>query len=387
MENILENLKTTAKNIPQQFQHRKGREFQAAMLLGGPAFILLFIFMVWPFIKGIELSRTNQLSTGQQGRNVGWTNFERLISINFIEMPEVPPRDELPVEFTRSGWYIGSDGELQFRWRDLESQGLGRWDSENEADQYNIVKMFDISGTYYAIIAKDPLFWRSLFHNFYFVLLVVPIQTSLALLLAILVNQKLKGMNIYRTTYFSPVVTAMAVITVVWIFMYNPSEGLINKMLGVITGQDITQDWVKDPRSAMPAVMILSIWQGVGFQMIIYLAGLQDIPEDLYEAAEMDGASVFSRFRYITLPMLKNTTIFVVLTTTILAFRLFDQVQVMVAAGAPQDSVGTIVWYAIQTAQDGFVGKAASISIMFVIVVLLVSMLQRVFVRPESALD
>jgi multiple sugar transport system permease protein len=135
----------------------------------------------------------------------------------------------------------------------------------------------------YIRLIDDEAFLRGLLNNFYFVAVVVPIQTSLALGLAILINQKIRAMNIFRTIYFAPVVTAMTVVAIVWTFLYNPGEGLINAFLQAITlGRAGPYNWLLDTKLVFPAIMLLSIWQGVGFQMIIYLAGLQEIPDSLY---------------------------------------------------------------------------------------------------------
>jgi multiple sugar transport system permease protein len=239
-------------------------------------------------------------------------------------------------------------------------------------------------------IFGDDTFYQAVLNNFLFVLIVVPLQTTLALLLAIFVNQKLTGVNIFRTTYFSPVVVTMVVVAVIWTFLYNPGEGLINKFIATITfGLLGPYDWLNDPKLAFPAIMLLSIWQGVGFQMIIYLAGLQDIPPSLYEAGQIDGANKFQQFFYITFPMLRNTTIFVVLATTILAFRLFTQVWVMQGpSGHPQGTTITMIVYAVSKGfQQGKIGYASAITVVFFIIVLLVSILQRVFLREEREVD
>jgi multiple sugar transport system permease protein len=239
-------------------------------------------------------------------------------------------------------------------------------------------------------IFEDETFYRAVLNNFLFVIIVVPLQTALALLMAIFVNQKLKAVNIFRTIYFSPVVVTMVVVSVIWTFLYNPGEGLINKFIETITlGLLGPYDWLNDLKLAFPSIMLLSIWQGVGFQMIIYLAGLQDIPTFLYEAAEIDGANKFQQFFYITFPQLRNTTIFVVLATTILAFRLFTQVWVMQGpSGHPQGTTMTMIVYAVnQGFTQGKIGYASAITVVFFIIVLLVSMLQRVFLREERAVD
>jgi multiple sugar transport system permease protein len=215
---------------------------------------------------------------------------------------------------------------------------------------------------------------------------VVPIQTSLALALAMLINQPLKGMNIFRTIYFGPVVTAMTVVSIVWTLLYNPGEGLINAFLQAISfGKLGPYNWLMNTKLVFPAIMLLSIWQGVGFQMVIYLAGLQEIPHSLYEAAQVDGANGWQQFTNITLPQLRNTTIFVVLSTTIMAFKLFDQVQVM-TNGGPQNASMTTMVYVVEMGWGQLkVGYASAISIVFFIIVLLVSLIQRYLTREKGS--
>jgi multiple sugar transport system permease protein len=233
-------------------------------------------------------------------------------------------------------------------------------------------------------LVSDEAFLRGLLNNFYFVAVVVPIQTSLALGLAMLINQKIRGMNLFRTIYFAPVVTAMTVVAIVWTFLYNPGEGLINAFLQAITfGQAGPYNWLLDTKLVFPAIMLLSIWQGVGFQMVIFLAGLQEIPDSLYEAAQIDGANRWQQFTSVTLPQLRNTTIFVVLATTILAFKLFDQVQVMTAGGPQNASMTTMVHVVQQGWSELKVGYASAISIVFFLIVLGVSLLQRRIIGNE----
>ena len=236
-------------------------------------------------------------------------------------------------------------------------------------------------------LVSDEAFIRGLLNNFYFVLVVVPIQTALALFLAILINQKIKGVNTYRTVYFSPVVTSMVVVAVIWTFLYNPS-GLINSFIQAISfGTLGPYNWLLDTKLVFPAIMVLSIWQGVGFQMVIYLAGLQEISKDLYEAADVDGANKWQQFLHITWPQLRNTTIFVVMTTTILAFKLFDQVKVMTNGGPQNASMTTIVYVIEQGWGQLKVGYASAISVIFFIIVLVVSLLQRRVIREERMVD
>lgn len=403
--------------LTSNFRGDRGRDFLVAMVMGGPAFLLLILFMVWPFIRGIDLSMTNQRFDGAEAHRLDpwYRNYDIVLSVNLIRLPDVP--DDVGYSAPGAGWYraktadckaceqewackvddpedatcasncqtICEQGEPIFRWRgkNLGEVGLGKWRN------YEIARTFSISDRQYAVIAKDPLFWKALLNNFFFAVVVVPVQTALALLLALLVNQKLPYRNVFRTLYFSPVVTAMVIIAVVWKFLYNPEFGLINEMIQFITAGNVEGfEWLQSPKMAMPAIMVMSIWQGVGFQMVIFLAGLQDIPEDLYEASGIDGANMFQQFRFVTLPMLRNTTIFVVLTTTILAFRLFDQVNVMTPDGGPEESTATMVWYAIRRGwTQNEVGYASAISVVFVGIVLIVSLIQRAVVKSESALD
>lgn len=238
----------------------------------------------------------------------------------------------------------------------------------------------------YIRLFEDEAFLRGLLNNFYFVAVVVPIQTCLALSLAILINQELKGTNIFRTIYFGPVVTAMTVVAIVWTFLYNPGKGLINAFLYAISfGKLGPYDWLLDTKLVFPAIMFLSIWQGVGFQMVIFLAGLQEIPSSLYEAAQVDGANKWQQFTHITLPQLRNTTIFVVLSTTILAFKLFDQVKVM-TNGGPQNASMTTMVHVVEMGWGQLkVGYASAISILFFLIVLGVSIIQRRFMNEKGA--
>lgn len=229
-------------------------------------------------------------------------------------------------------------------------------------------------------------FHQALWNNILFVLVVVPLQTFLALLLAVLVNQKLRFINLFRTIYFSPVVTTMVVVSIVWYLLYNPGEGLINQFISFISfGKLGPYNWLNDTSMVLPAIMILSIWQGVGFQMVIYLAGLQTIPHELYEAGRVDGANSWQQFWHITIPQLRNTTIFVIISTTILAFKLFTQVWVM-TKGGPQGASKTII---VLLYQEGFtmlrVGYASAIGVLFFLIVLSVSIFQRIYLKEERA--
>lgn len=231
----------------------------------------------------------------------------------------------------------------------------------------------------------DPVFLRALFNNFYFTIVVVPVQTSLALLLAMLVNQRLRFVTVFRTIYFSPVAISMVVVSIVWLLLYDASpQGTINRIVHMLTfGQGDAQNWLGNPYWAMPAIMLLSVWQGVGFQMVIYLAGLQDIPHELYEVSDIDGANAWQQFLYVTIPQLRNTSIFVIVTTTIFAFRLFDQVAIM-TQGGPFDSTYTMIYHVYEQGfKRGRIGYGSAITVVFFLIVLGISLSQRIFLHEE----
>jgi len=234
-------------------------------------------------------------------------------------------------------------------------------------------------------IFTDEGFKRALFNNALFALIVVPLQTALALGLAVLLNQALKGVAIFRAFFFMPTVFPMSLVAVVWVLIYAPGpDGMMNSILHFLSlGAWNARDYLHDPDWAFPAIMLLSIWQGCGFQMIIILAGLQSVPDELYEAASIDGAGRLLQFVHVTLPQLRNTLIFVALVTTILAFRLFDQVQIM-TRGGPHNATTTVMYELVQTAfERQQIGRAAAITVVFFIVVLLITVCQRHLAKQE----
>lgn len=237
----------------------------------------------------------------------------------------------------------------------------------------NFTRMFD-----------DPLFWRSMRNTGYFALVVVPLQSAFALLLAILVNKKARGTNIFRTIYFVPVVTSIVVVSILWRFMYA-DDGLVNNLLQMATFNTVQgADWLNNTSTAMPAIILMSIWQAVGFHMVIWLAGLQTIPQEQYEAAALDGASRWQQFRYITWPGLRNTRTFILVTITIAALSLFAQIQVM-TNGGPLNSTSTVVYQAVRAGySQQQTGYASAISLVFFTLVLAISLIQRFLTREKD---
>lgn len=232
----------------------------------------------------------------------------------------------------------------------------------------------------------SSLFWTSVWNNFRFAAVVVPLQTGLALSLAVLVNQRLRGRTVFRTIFFTPVTVVMAAAATIWVLLFNVN-GLINAFAEVVTFGAFSPDWLNDPTWALWTVIIVSIWQGVGFQMVILLAALQDVPTELYEAASIDGANTWQQFRNVTIPGIRNAFVFVLTVTTILALRLYDQVVLMPRSpGGPLDSTRTTMLHMVDT---GFnrqaIGRGSAIAVIFFVLVLLITLMQRRYLKEERA--
>jgi multiple sugar transport system permease protein len=195
-------------------------------------------------------------------------------------------------------------------------------------------------------------------------------------------------MIFFRTLFFMPVVFPLSLVSIVWILIFAPGlQGTFNSLLVWLSfGAWNPRDFLHDPNWALPAIALVSIWQGVGFQMVILLAALQSIPVELYEAAEVDGANRLQQFFHITLPQLRNALIFVILVTTILAFRLFDQVQIM-TQGGPGNATTTVMYESVNAAFGSQqVARGAAMTVVFFIIVLILTLLQRYAVKQEGTL-
>jgi multiple sugar transport system permease protein len=237
----------------------------------------------------------------------------------------------------------------------------------------------------YIRVFENPRFWTALTNNITFAVVVVPLQTFFALFLAILVNQKLRGVVIFRTIFFMPITVVMAATAVIWIVLLNP-EGLVNTFFEILTFGNFSPDWLGDPAYAMAGIIMVSIWASVGFQMVILLAALQDVPESLYEAARLDGANTWQQFLHVTLPGIRNPLLFVLTITTIFAFRLFDQVWIMPdRPGGPLDATRTLMVDIVDTGlNQQAVGRGSALSVIFLLIVLAVTIVQRRLVKQEG---
>lgn len=239
----------------------------------------------------------------------------------------------------------------------------------------------------YARVFENEDFVRTLLNTAYFTVLVVPLQCGLGLAVAMLINTKLPMRQLFRGVYFLPTVISMVVVSVIWFSLFQMS-GFFNTLLNALTfGLVEPVDWLGNPKTAMPALVLMSAWQGFPFQMVVYLAGLQSINTDLYEAARLDGANRWNEFWHVTMPGLLNTHILVVMTTTILAFKLFTQVELL-TKGGPSGVTDTLVRFIYLTGfRQGKVGIAAAAAVVFFLIVLAISLVQRRLVKEERAVE
>ena len=236
----------------------------------------------------------------------------------------------------------------------------------------------------YQRLLSDPLFWTALRNTLVFVVLGVPLTVAVSLGSALLVNGRLvRFRGLFRTIYFVPVVTSMVAVATVWRYLYHPRFGLINACLSYLGLP--TLDWLGDPAWAMPAIVLMAVWKNFGFNMVIFVAGLQGIPASLYEAAKIDGAGAFQRFRYVTIPMLAPTFFFVGVMTVIGYFQLFAEPYVM-TRGGPLNATLSI---ALLMYREGFqwwnLGYSAAIAFVLFLIIGLVSLVQWFFGREGRA--
>ena len=343
--------------------------------MAGPATLLMAVFVVVPFIFAIALSFTNQrLISPNPTQFTGLANYEQLLGLGLLSLE--PERDAAGAIVREA------DGTPQYP----SVRSLTR----NNADfpQYEGMRewfSFDQGDNRVYVLARDVVFMKALVNTVIFVLVVAPVQGGLALVLALLINQRLKGINLFRAIYFMPVVVSIVVVSLLWRFIYDGNSGLLNNMLSALSMGAIPKvDWLGQPSTALGAIIAMSIWQAVGFHMVIWLSGLQTISPSLYEAAAIEGASTWQTFRYVTWPGLRNTAILVLIVITMQAFSLFSQIDVM-TGGGPLDSTQTIVFQAVERGygkQD--ISGGSTISVVLFVVVLSISLLQRWLTREKN---
>ncbi len=255
---------------------------------------------------------------------------------------------------------------------DFDIYGLASLDNVRFIGVTNYIKLFEA-----------PLFWKALGNTFLFVIIAGPLSIAVSLSAALLLNAKMvKLKSVFRLSYFIPVVTSLVAVALVWRYIYHPKFGILNYFLSLLSLDPV--DWLGDASWSMPAIIIMSVWKNFGYNMIIFIAGLQNIPEDLYEAASIEGATGWQKFYKITLPMLAPTTVFISVITMIGFFQLFAEPYVM-TQGGPLDSTLSIVLYMYQ---EGFrwwnMGYSASIAFVLFFIIFVATLLQ-MRLQKESA--
>jgi multiple sugar transport system permease protein len=350
------------------------RSNRAGWAFAAPGVVLIATFIIVPFFFAFGLSLTNQrLISPNPTEFVGLKNYSDMLSLGVIQLePErdgagqVLRDDDGSLVYPRVRNITRSDDFPQYR-------GMREWFR---------VQMGD---TAHVVVARDVVFMKALVNTVTFVLVVAPLQGALALGLALLINQRLRGITVFRAIYFMPVVVSIVVVSLLWRFIYSPDGGLLNNLLSGLTfGAFQPVNWLGNPDTALPAIMGMSIWQAVGFHMVIWLSGLQTISPTLYEAAEIEGASKWQTFRYVTWPGLRHTAVLVLIVITMQAFALFAQIDVM-TRGGPLDSTQTLVFQAVERGygkQD--ISGGATISVVLFLIVLTISLVQRWLTKERA---
>ncbi|NKE07946.1 sugar ABC transporter permease [Bacillus selenatarsenatis] len=298
----------------------------------------------------------NRTSTTENSFKIGFDKFRAVTGTLIFLLPALIPLGVFWVYPMFYSLYI-SFTDWDYMSSDYSFVGLGNY--------------FDLFG--------DPLFYGVLWNTLYFSVGVVVPSVFGGLLLALLLVRKQKGMGFYRTLIFSPWVTPAVAVSIVWSWIYEPQVGLANWLLTSFNLPAL--EWTSSTTWAMPAVIIVTIWKGLGWCMIFYLNALKKVPQSLYEAASLDGASSMQRFLYITLPLISPTTLFLVIITAVDALQAYDQIQVL-TQGGPAGSTRTILYMYYQSAFEQFnMGQATAVATVLVILTASLSLLQFILSR------
>jgi len=226
----------------------------------------------------------------------------------------------------------------------------------------------------YVRLVNDPYFWKALW-NTVFYMIGIPIGLALSLLLALALARRIPGRTFFRTVYYIPVISSLAAIAILWQWAYNGDFGLVNQFLAIFGIEG--PNWLMDPTWSKPALIIMAIWKGLGYSTILYLAAVQAVPRSLYEAAALDGANAWQRFRTITLPMVRPVTFFLVVTNIIAGSMIFTEINIMTPTGGPNWSTASLVWYIWNQAfRNLSMGYATSMALVLGILVLIVTVIQ-----------
>ena len=228
----------------------------------------------------------------------------------------------------------------------------------------------------YKRLLADEQVWDAVGNTLLYTCLVVPITIAIALLLAVVLNGKIKGKDVYRTIYFIPMVAAPAAVTMVWKWLYNYQYGLINHILKFIGLEGV--NWIDDPEVAMISIVIIGIWSTVGYSMVLLLAGLQEIPRDYYEASDIDGASAVKQFFSITIPLISPTLFFVLVTSIITAMQVFDVIYMMIDVTSPSydNTVSLVYLFYNNSFKYSDKGYGSAIVMLLLLIIMLITVVQ-----------
>lgn len=353
------------------------------------------VFAAGPLIASIILSFA-QWDLLRDPQWVGFDNWNSLLTLTVQHLPQ-----EIDETTGEPLFLCAREKVPQSRAREMEGQidprtgGVidcaPRYVRERDMlpQGYRTALEFSLLNRRYVIGSRDPVFWEGLYNTSY-MLLGIPISLAIALLLAIALNQKIRGKAIYRMLYYLPVILPVAATSLIWMWIYNPEFGILNYALNEL-GIPVTSKWLQDRHAVKPALMIMGIWGGLGYQMLIFLAGLQGVPTHLYEAAKIDGAGVWARFRFVTWPGLTPTTFFLLVTGMIGGFQVFAQPYIM-TAGGPYTSSTTVVmviWRnAFRDLQMGYASAQAWVLGAVIMLITLVNFLlakRWVYLETEGA--
>ena len=328
-------------------------ETLSGYLFLSPNFLGFLLFFAGPLLLSLYTSFTNWDAFGTRDW-VGLENYAKLLSVTFAQ--------------------LSSPAQLAAEVIDTKV--------------YDELLRFSIFGNSYVVGTQDKLFWLSLRNTFLFCLIAVPLSVIPALLVSAILNSKLPGMKFFRAVYFIPSVAAVVGVSLIWQWMYNAAVGWINfgvtsgiNAINNVTGLGIADPqmrWLSDANTALLSVAIMVAWQTIGFNTVLFVAGMQNIPKALYEAATVDGAGTWAQFRNVTLPLLAPTTVFVVTTTLIQAFQVFEPIFIMTnPAGGPNNSTLSMVLYLYQNGFQRFrQGSASAIAWVLFLAIFVVTVIQ-----------
>ncbi len=255
-----------------------------------------------------------------------------------------------------------------------------KWDGFSEM-KFNGIKN-------YLYVFKDDVYWKAIKNTFVYAILVTVFKNIIAFFLASILVKKFFGRTIFRTAIYIPVTLSYIVIGILWVWIYNPTFGLLNNLLSVLGLDSLILGWLSDPNIALYSVVVVDIWKWIGYHMVLYIAGLQGVPKDLYEAAEIDGAGPFAKLRYVTIPMVNATIVINVLMSITGAFVSNYDIVYIMTGGGPSHSTEVSLTHIMTTAfTDYNFGKANAMSVILFLMVLVFGFIQLKVMSHEDTYD